>query len=85
MKNRKTKEIITITALITAGVILCGFSFGEVKLKTDSPLIDLQETVKESSFGDDDTMTDTDSQEGDPVDDTLAEDTDIVYTIRIRE
>ena len=84
--DRRKKELIAITALMTAALILCGFSFGEVRLKTNTPLIDLQETVKESSFGDDDTMTDTDaSEEGEPEEEILEEETEIVYTIRVRE
>ncbi len=86
MKDRSTTELIAITAFMTAAAILCGFSFGEVRLKSNTPLIDLQETVKESSFGDDDTMTDTDTaEEGDPEDEILAEDSEIVHTIRVRE
>ena len=84
-KRRKT-ELIAITAFMTAVLILCGFSFGEVRLKTNTPLIDLQETVKESSFGDDKTMTDTDTAEEDePEEEILEEETEIVYTIRVRE
>ena len=85
MKGRSTTQFIALAAVLISVLILCGFSFSEVKLKSNRPLIDLQETVKESSFGDDDTMTETDTEEGEEVDETLAEESAPVNTILIRE
>ncbi|MCR5177596.1 MAG: hypothetical protein K6C95_01280 [Lachnospiraceae bacterium] len=85
MKGRSTTQFIALAAVLISVLILCGFSFSEVKLKSNRPLIDLQETVKESSFGDDDTMTETDTKEGEEVDETLSEETEPVNTILIRE
>ena len=85
MTGRNTSRFIALAAVFTSVLILCGFSFSEVKLKSNRPLIDLQETVKESSFGDDDTMTETDTEEGEEVDETLAVETAPVNTILIRE
>lgn len=45
--------------LLISVVFLAGFSFGEVHLTVQKPLIDLQETVQKSSFGDEDTYDDT--------------------------
>ncbi len=84
--GRKTvfqRRRAVLSASILIGVLLLdGFSFGEVRLKTDRPMIDLKETVQYSVIGDEDTMTDSEGQEETDPSETEEEKT---AEIRIRE
>ncbi|MCR5675640.1 MAG: hypothetical protein K6G16_08030 [Lachnospiraceae bacterium] len=86
-------------ALIPAGILfiisLCGFAFGEVKLRIDHPLIDLSETVHRTESGNDGTMQAERAGERTDISDSLTDheeagaDNDamlpVVLTVRVRE
>ena len=68
-KQNGHRRHLRAAAAFACLMLLCGFSFGEVRLKTDRPMIDLKETVQYSVIGDEDTMTDGEGEDAETAED----------------